>query len=301
MFQHSAVITRIQRYCLNDGPGTRTTLFFKGCPLNCKWCHNPENISKSQEIIVSSYKCIGCGTCQMVCPNHLDSEKCLSCGKCAQSCPSGARELAGVEYTVNSLLKEIVCDIPFFEESGGGITFSGGEPLINAGFLLELLPYLKEKEIHVALDTCGYASTELFLQVTQQVDLVLFDLKAVTPQLHEVYTGVSNSLIIKNLSQFCELSGRQEEGADLWIRIPIIPGINDGAEEIEKMISLLGSLPSGSFSQINLLPYHRIGQDKYQRLGKEYTLTETPEPSKEQMEELRKRFISLGRPVFIGG
>ena len=210
----SAMIFDIERNSYVDGPGIRTTVFLKGCPLSCVWCHNPESQSFEKQIMFYKSKCIGCGKCREVCPNNLKS--CDFCGKCELYCPADARKICGKEYTIDEVLKEIVKDKPFYENSGGGVTLSGGEPLAQYDFSLELLKKAKENGIHTAIETCGYAEKSKILEIAKYVDLFLFDCKETNPELHKKYTGVDNKIILDNLKAL------SDAGSKIILRCPII-------------------------------------------------------------------------------
>lgn len=298
----SALITRIQRYCLHDGSGTRTTLFFKGCPLHCRWCHNPENIESKPEILFTESRCIHCGCCVRVCSKKPNGPECTRCGRCVEACPTGARDVSGKWYSVNELLQEIRKVRLFYEQSGGGVTFSGGEPMLQFSFLQQILPTLREEEIPVALDTCGYAPTNQLLQIASCVDLILYDLKLVNPVLHKEYTATGNELILSNLQALCKHSqDSKRHQTRIWIRVPIIPGVNDSPEEVQAFCQVISSLLADVVQQVNLLPYHRIGVEKYRRVGRSYTLRNTVEPTSAQMEELRRVFQQTQFPILLGG
>jgi len=298
------VIFNIKKYSLHDGPGIRTTVFFKGCPLSCWWCHNPEGIKPEPELVYRRSRCIECGTCISVCPEsaifmaaeggiRIDSESCTSCGTCAQSCPTRALEMMGRSISVKELMKEIRKDIPFFDDSGGGVTFSGGEPLAQHEFLRDMLIACGNEGIHRAVDTTGFAPLKVIREIEPLTDLFLYDLKVMDPEKHLRYTGVDNHLILSNL-RF--LSGT---GAKIAIRIPVIPEVNDDLENMAATADLLRTL-EGSF-EVNLLPYHDFGKSKYTNLKSDYKLKETVPPGKEKMLEIQNVFCRHGLNVQIGG
>jgi len=244
-------VFNIMRYSIHDGPGIRTTVFLKGCPLSCKWCHNPESLEQKPQRIFNPKKCISCGFCQKW---HWDK------------CPTGARETIGYELFVGDLMKEISKDALFYEQSGGGVTFSGGEPFSQAEFLLEALCRCQEDCIHTAIDTCGYCDTAALLKAAEKTGCFLYDIKCIDPQKHEQYCGVSNDLILKNLKCLSETKTR------LLIRIPVIPSINDNMPEMTGIFEFIQDFTT--IETVHLLPYHNIHSDKYNRLGKNYELSE---------------------------
>ena len=262
----SAMIFDIERNSYVDGPGIRTTVFLKGCPLSCVWCHNPESQSFEKQMMFYKNKCIGCGKCREVCPNHLKS--CDFCGKCELYCPADARKICGKEYTIDEVLKEIVKDKPFYENSGGGVTLSGGEPLAQYDFSLELLKKAKENGIHTAVETCGYAEKSKILEIAKYVDLFLFDCKETDPELHKEYTGFDNKIILENLKAL------SDAGSKIILRCPIIPGFNDRAEHF-KGISEIADKFSG-IEHIEIEPFHPLGESKYSALGRKYANIKTP-------------------------
>jgi pyruvate formate lyase activating enzyme len=282
------VVFDIRRFSIHDGPGIRTTVFLKGCPLACAWCHNPEGQSAGPELIMRSSRCLRCGACVEACPEDAirmgadgpvtDPERCEQCGICADACFSGARELAGRELTVAQVMAEVERDRPFYDESGGGATFSGGEPLLQPEFLLGLLRACKAQEIRTALDTCGYGPWSALDRVRPYVNLFLYDIKSLDDVQHLAVTGVSNRTILQNLRMLSEL------GHPIVLRIPVIPGINDGAEGMRAIGALAADLPS--VVHVELLPYHRIGVEKYGRIAREYSLPEILPPSQEHLAEL---------------
>jgi pyruvate formate lyase activating enzyme len=275
----------IRKFSIHDGPGIRTTVFLKGCPLRCAWCHNPESQSAEPELIMRSNRCLQCGACVEACPKdaiRLDTDgpitdqgRCERCGLCVDACFSGARKLAGRELTVAQVMAEIERDRPFYDESGGGATFSGGEPLRQPEFLSELLISCRTQEIHTALDTCGYAPWSVLDRIRPYVDLFLYDIKTMAEAQHRALTGVSNRMILENLRALSEL------GHAIVLRVPVIPGINDGTDNIRAIGSLAAHLPSVMW--IELLPYHRIGVEKYGRIARPYSLPEIHPPSQERI------------------
>lgn len=295
-------VFNIQKYSIHDGPGVRTTVFLKGCPLRCLWCHNPEGLAARPELIYREYKCMGCGMCVKTCPNGalsineglvtVDDSLCKRCGSCSEVCPTGAMELAGTEMSADEVVKKISRDVLFYERSGGGVTFSGGEPLMQPDFLLELLKKCKEEDMNTVLDTTGYAAPEVIRKVIPYVDLFLYDLKAADTERHRRLTGVDNTVIISNLREIAAAGGK------VVIRMPIIPGLNDDEENILACCDIIGSL--GTDPIVNLLPYHNISGEKYRRVHREYTIPDIEAPTDEHMEELRKLMTSRGIDARVG-
>lgn len=298
------LIFDIKRYAIHDGPGIRTTVFFKGCPLRCSWCHNPEGQERQPEIMIISEKCLEeCDACPSVCPQDailkdrnsimIDRAKCDLCQKCKDVCVYGALEIVGREVTVQEVVEEIEKDRIFFEESEGGITFSGGEPLMQPDFLEILLEKLKERKIHTTVDTSGYASFDILERISKNTDLFLYDIKIMDDRKHKEYTGVSNQIILENLKRL------SESGEQITARIPIVPGINDDEDNIRGIAEYLLSLRS--IKHINLLPLHRGGSEKYKRLGKKSMHQALKPPSKERIERIKKRLTDSGFLVKAGG
>ncbi|MBP3583057.1 MAG: glycyl-radical enzyme activating protein [Clostridia bacterium] len=274
----TATIFDIQRASFVDGPGIRTTVFFKGCNLRCAWCHNPESQSQKIEMLFHKNRCAGCGKCKEKCPNSF--EKCDFCGKCALLCPHDAREICGKEYTALEVMSEIIKDKSLYENSGGGVTFSGGECMLQIDFLEELLKCCKNEGIHTAVDTAGHLPFEYFERIIPYTDLFLYDLKCFDADVHKKYTGVTNGLILENLGRLLKAN------VPLWVRIPIVPTVNGSVDEMKSIKAMLDSF--GTPQKIELLPYHKMGEHKYSALGKE--LTAFSVPSEADMNRFKKIF-----------
>ena len=259
-----AVAFNIMRYSIHDGPGIRTTVFFKGCPLSCKWCHNPESLDQKPQQIFYPQKCIKCGNC-----NRTGGEPSLANARSAggsghYECPTGARETIGYEITLPELMKEIKKDNLFYEQSGGGVTFSGGEPFFQAQFLLAALTQCKKEYINTAIDTSGYCNTEIMLKAAETADYFLYDIKFVDSKKHAQYCGVPNDLILKNLEHLAKAKTK------ILLRIPVIPTVNDDMREMTDIFKFVEGFTN--IETVHLLPYHNIHSDKYKRLGKQYEL-----------------------------
>lgn len=308
MFSHrgdkvEGCIFNIMKYSIHDGPGIRTTVFMKGCPLRCLWCHNPESQMYKPQLIRFSDRCIGCGSCAKVCSTGAiiireskiiyDMTKCTNCGQCAEVCYAGAMEMAGEYMNVEEVVKEIEKDKPFYEESGGGVTFSGGEPFMQPAFLKELLISCHRKDIHTAVDTSGFVQRDIIIELSKYIDLFLYDLKLMDNEKHKKYAGGSNEIILDNLKELINLGKR------IFIRIPIIPGINDDDDNLEAIGRFLSGLRG--IEQINVLPYHNIAMEKYKRLNKKYGLADLKAPSDERMKEIAQKLMTYGFKVKIGG
>ncbi len=273
-----AIVFDIERNSYVDGPGIRTTVFFKGCNLACAWCHNPESQSPDAQLMFFGDKCTGCGACKKRCPNRLSS--CDLCGRCALFCPNDAREICGKEYTVDEILREVMKDRTFYANSGGGVTFSGGECMLQIDFLEQLLKKCKENALHTAVDTAGYVSYASFERILPYADMFLYDVKCADADRHKRYTGVSNELILSNLEKLLSA------GARVWVRIPVIGGVNDTVEEMEAIRDRLRlCVPP---ERVELLPYHAMGEHKYAAIGRDVVSFSVPD--EEKMRQLRAVF-----------
>ena len=292
------LITNIQRYSIHDGDGIRTTVFFKGCPLKCRWCHNPETQKKDRELLVSREKCTGCGACAAVCPadavsvrngrEATDRNLCTACGKCTEVCVLNLRETAGKEYTVSQLVSEVMKDQIFYEQSGGGVTFSGGEVMaVDMDFILAAAKQLHCRGASLAIDTCGCVPYDRFRMILPYTDFFLYDVKVMDSGLHRKYTGADNRLILENLIRL------SRDGAKIYIRIPTVKEVNGNEENMKETIAFLQEHDIRP-AQINLLPYHDTGSGKYKRLDRIYRGAGLHAPDKEEMESLAALFINAG-------
>ncbi|MEE3420724.1 MAG: glycyl-radical enzyme activating protein [Lachnospiraceae bacterium] len=301
-------VTNIQKYSIHDGPGIRTTVFFKGCPLRCTWCHNPETQAFEPEIMANLEKCTHCGKCMQVCPqkavtvmadeNVLDREKCTACGMCVDRCPAGARSLAGEEMPVQKIVRAAMKDELFYDESGGGVTLSGGEVLAQPGEdLLPLMRKLHGECVNLAIDTCGAVRWEKIEAAARFADIWLYDLKVMDPATHKTYIGMDNRLILDNLVKLRKLAPR----ARIFIRIPTVRGISGTDENMRETAHFLKENAIDP-EEIDLLPYHRTGSGKYGRLGRTYEGGDLEAPSDEEMKHFQEIFREAGfTKVNIGG
>lgn len=301
-----SLITNVQKFSIHDGDGIRTSVFFKGCPLKCEWCHNPETQRFEKEMQCDKEKCVGCGTCAKVCPNGAISmengkpekkkDACTFCGKCVNFCPIGIREIIGREYSVKELIKELMKDQMFYEESGGGVTLSGGEVMaMDIDYILAIAKELKRQDVTLTIDTCGYVPYEKFQAILPYVHTFLYDVKVMDPKLHKKYIGVDNQLILDNLIRLAA------DGARIYIRIPTIKEVNGNEKNMKETIAFLKEHDIHP-AQINLLPYHDTGSGKYSKLDMEYKGTDLHAPEKEEMESFVRLFVESGfQNTKIGG
>lgn len=283
----SGIIFDVQNLSLHDGPGLRTTVFFKGCPLRCLWCSNPESQNPNKEIMFYDEKCVKCGACEKVCPTGatVSRSKCIGCGRCVDVCLHGARVMAGRTVSSQDVVDEVLKDKIFYDNSGGGVTFSGGEVLMQPQFLIEILKLLKNENIHTIIDTTAYCDPEIFKEVIKYVDLVYVDIKCIENDLHKKLTGVSNDWILKNIKIMDDF------GCKFDIRMPIIPGYNDDEDLIAKTIEFIKQLRS--HPKIWLLPFHAYGKAKYSRIGLNWSMGDLPNLERSQLEPILKQFISV--------
>ncbi len=296
----------LQKFAIHDGGGIRTVVFLKGCPLNCAWCANPESINASQELTFIPNNCIGCGACFKACPQQaigqsgevpsspvVDKDRCNLCGECLKTCYAGALNVVGRYVSVEELMTMIERDRQFYDESGGGVTFSGGEPTAQPAFLKAILQEAKARGIHTAVETSGFLRWEKFKSILEHVDLALIDIKHMDSREHFHLTGVPNELILDNLKIMAEM------GLPVRIRLPLIPGYNDSLENLKSTAAFIQGLPN--VQAVDILPYHRLGEMKWAQLDCSYKLAEVVPPTPEQVRERAEVFEDIGIKVSIGG
>jgi pyruvate formate lyase activating enzyme len=297
------VVFDIKKFAIDDGPGIRTTVFLKGCPLRCWWCHNPEGQCLQSELIYRKNRCIYCDECIKNCPAEvlsfhnmkklaINRKNCSLCGQCAQKCPTNALEIVGKRMDVKEVMREIDKDLAFYNESDGGITFSGGEPLLQISFLSALLDECQKKNVDTAVDTSGYAPRESVEKIKDKVGLFLYDIKVMDDKKHRKYTGVSNKQIVENFKRLAE------NGSNIFVRLPIVPGINDDEENVKRTGEFISS---HGVKRTCLLPYHRGGIEKYRGLSRAYKLKATATPSDQKLTLIKKQLEGFGLDVKIGG
>lgn len=280
------MIFDIQRFCVNDGPGIRTVVFLKGCPLKCRWCHNPESNSSKRQLSYSAESCAGCRACATVCGSgvhqfednrhRVNFERCTGCGKCQAVCPNGALGLYGTEKSVDEIMEILLKDKKYYDQSGGGITISGGEPMLQFEFACALARSCKEAGLHVCLETSGFAPKEHFIEIRKYVDLFLFDYKVTGKEAHKRLVGVEPSLILENLKLL--LTG----GNQVILRCPIVPGYNLSGTHLRR-IAELSRLPN--VIQVDILPYHNLGSTKAKKIGSELLVEDVAMPEENKVEE----------------
>ncbi len=327
----TGTIFNIQRYSLHDGPGIRTTVFLKGCPLRCLWCHNPESQAPQPEVVYLESRCRGCGACVRVCPNGAlgltdqaggqvaagaslevcgprsegsrgllrvvaDRARCSACGACVEACCAGARELTGKEVSATEVMEEILKDRVFYDQSGGGVTFSGGEPLMQPQFLRDLLERCREEGLATTVDTSGFAPWEVLEAIVPLVDVFLYDVKVMDDASHRRYVGAANRVILENLAGLAPLADSLRK--TVLARIPLVPGINDDDENVRSTGKFLRGC---GVRQVSVLPYHQLGGDKYRRLGREYSLPDVTPPSAEGLRRAAGILEGSGLLVKAGG
>jgi len=300
----TGLILHVQRLSTEDGPGIRSTVFFKQCPLACTWCHNPESISPRPEVQWFAARCIGCRSCQDACPKQciswigdglqIDRSRCDGCGSCAAACPSTALETLGRRVSVEELVQELGKDRAYYEASDGGVTLSGGEPMAQPAFTADLLRCLKKLGIPAALDTCGFASMDSFARILPDIDLILYDLKTIDAGIHDVFTGHTNEIILRNLLEIQNMRHARSDRPRIWVRTPLIPGTTATEANLRAIGSWLAHSMDGTLERWELCAFNNMCRDKYQRLGMTWDFAETPLMSRGELDTLAGHARSSG-------
>jgi pyruvate formate lyase activating enzyme len=298
----SGTVFNIQRFSTNDGPGLRTTVFLKGCPLACSWCHNPESRDPATQLVRRGERCILCGECAEACPRDAISlgsggmmkitDRCQQCLACVEACGAEAWAALGTRMTAGEVLLEVLRDVPFYEESGGGVTFSGGEPLLQPAFLAALLAAAKLAGLHTAVDTCGAAEWAVFERILPHTDLFLYDLKVMDDSEHRRHAGAANRLILDNITRL------SRDAAEVMVRLPVVPGITDDEENVARWGAFIVGLDR--VPRVQLLPYHPIGEAKYELLDVDGDREEIDVPTLERLEKIAGTLGSYGIEADIG-
>jgi pyruvate formate lyase activating enzyme len=300
----TGLILHVQRLSTEDGPGIRSTVFFKQCPLACRWCHNPESISPRPDLQWFETRCIGCRSCVDACARmcltfageglQIDRSRCDGCGSCAAACPSTALEILGRRVSVDALIQELARDRVYYESSDGGVTLSGGEPLAQPGFTAALLRSLKDLRIATAVDTCGFASMDSFMRILPDIDLLLYDLKAIDPGAHRTFTGQTNEIILRNLLEIQAMRRARNGGPRLWVRTPLIPGATATGANLRAIGSYLAQHLDGMLERWELCAFNNMCRDQYRRLGITWPYAETPLMSRGELDALAEQARSSG-------
>jgi pyruvate formate lyase activating enzyme len=296
----SGTVFDIKRYTLHDGPGIRVSVHLKGCPLSCWWCHNPESQSFEPQLLFKRNLCIGCMACVGACPNgavkpdiETDAGKCRGAGRCADACPAGAREICGRSVEIAEIMDEILKELIFFEQSGGGVTVSGGEPLAQCDFVVSLLEECKRRGVRTAIDTCGFVDGDSLMAAAPLTDLFLYDVKHMDPEKHKKYTGADNGIILSNLAKL------GKSGAEINARMPFIPGFNTDERNLRATGRFLAGVKGVTF--LSLLPYHNAAEDKHNRWGMEFKLKGTYPPTENSLLAAASIIESCGVRAVVGG